>query len=269
MTMQRFHRFRKLFFLTTLTLAKLRGEIIAQTDYTVPINMPYRPGWTLYFQDEFDSPNLDTTATIWWSQETEREKENALFRYANVSVKNSCLHLTLRKERVQKYEYTAGMVYKAEPVPINTYTEISCKVPKGLGFWPAFWFWVGAGETYQEIDVAEFTGQKPFQFQANNYYWDAKRKKIRCDCKRIWPIYPDGNTIDVTEIFHVYGVEWTEKYIRYYFDNQLVREIKKNIPKNPMGLILGMGLYPNENPPEAALPAHFMIDYVRIFKKNK
>jgi beta-glucanase (GH16 family) len=266
--MQRFRRFRKLFFLTTLTLAKLRGEVIAQTDYTVPINMPYRPGWTLYFQDEFNAPVLDNTATIWWVQQTEREKENAIFRYANATIKDSCLQLTLRKERFEKYEYTAGMVFKAEQVPINTYTEISCKVPKGLGFWPAFWFWVGAGETYQEIDAAEFTGQKPFQFQANNYYWDAKRKKIRCDCKRIWPTYPDGTSVDVTETFHVYGLEWTEKYIRFYFDNRLVREIKKNIPKNPMVLILGMGLYPNENPPETALPAHFMIDYVRIFKKN-
>jgi hypothetical protein len=82
MIMQRFRRFRKLFFLTTLTLAKLRGEVIAQTDYTVPINMPYRPGWTLYFQDEFNTPTLD--GAIWWKQVTEREKENAAFRNENV-----------------------------------------------------------------------------------------------------------------------------------------------------------------------------------------
>ncbi len=267
MKMQRFFRFRRLFFLTTLALAKLRGEIVAQTGYTVPINMPYRPGWTLYFQDEFNTPTLD--GAVWWKQVAEREKENAIFRNENITVKDSCMQITVRKEKILNYNYSGGLMFKAEQVPINTYTEISCKVPKGLGFWPAFWFWVGAGETYQEIDAAEFTGQKPFQFQANNYYWDAKRKKIRCDCKRIWPIYPDGSKLDVTETFHVYGLEWTDKHIRFYFDNQLVREIKKNIPKNPMNLILGMGLYPNENPPDSALPAHFMIDYVRIFKKNK
>jgi beta-glucanase (GH16 family) len=266
MIQNQFSRFRKLFFLTTLTLAKMRGEIVAQTDYTVPINMPFRTGWTLYFQNEFNEPTLDGAG--WWAQVTERENEGAIFRHENVSVKDSCMQLTIRKEKFKNYEYTAGLVFKAELVPINTYTEISCKVPKGMGFWPAFWFWVGAGETYQEIDAAEFTGQRPFQFQANNYYWDAKRKKIRTDSKRISPIYPDGTRLDVTETFHVYGLEWTEKHIRFYFDNRLVREIKKHIPKNPMVLILGMGLYPNENPPESALPAHFSIDYVRIFKKN-
>jgi beta-glucanase (GH16 family) len=266
MIRQKIHQFRRLFFLTTLAWAKMRGEIIAQADYTVPINMPYRPGWTLIFQDDFNAPTLD--GAIWWKQVAERDKEGAVYRNENVSVKDSCMQFTVRKEQFKNYNYTAGMVFKSENVSVNSYVEISCKVPKGLGFWPAFWFWTGAGETYQEIDVAEFTGSRPYQFQANNYYWNARRQKIINDGKRVWPTYPNGKSMDVTETFHVYGLEWTEKSIRFYFDNVLVREVKKNIPKNPMVLILGMGLYPNENPPESALPAHFSVDYVRIFKKN-
>ena len=81
--------------------------------------------------------------------------------------------------------------------------------------------------------------------------------------------------------FHVWSMDWTEKYIRLYLDGRLMNEIDlsktingkhgqyENPFHKPMYLLLNLAMGSSGgNIQEENLPMRYEIDYVRVYQKK-
>jgi beta-glucanase (GH16 family) len=228
--------------------------------------------WEIVFQDEFDGDSLDTK--LWWAQEKIQEDSVMLFDKSkeHVFVKEGNLHIRVTKDSVKNLPYHSAILFTSKQFRRGTLAEIRCKIPKGRGLWPAFWFWKGAWDsTYQELDAFEFWCHDTERFCLSNHYWDKKKKTVSTHFKWIRPRTLDGKAIDMSKQFFTYSVYWDDAGIKLLLNNRLVSIIREDIPKEPFSLILnlsvdnGKGKSPDKN---TIFPAEFIIDYVRVYKRT-
>lgn len=201
--------------------------------------------------------------------------------------------LYLPGEEINEYfDFTSGRIeaqdYFAVSPDDNFIMEVRCKVPKGVGLWPAFWMW-----HFDEIDVFEYFGTKEGcgigsfkRFQSAYIGSDL----IPCSSKHKF-------SFDLTEEFHTYKVEVTKWYIKWFFDGDLIREAPRLIKFSDLsstltcGTTLGPGLFIEDlrffsfteerffrpilnlaihqnctMEEVSGLPAQFDIDFVRVYK---
>jgi len=283
---------------------KLRKPLICSTgDYQI------------IFQDDFTGDTLDTS--IWrtsygnpkpWDCTLPRKKcgtELQFYHPDNVKVSNGTLKITTRQQRhtykgiygearpcAKKkigdpfsldFDYTSGMIEtKTEKIAFQYGRfEVRCRLPKGAGYWPAFWLWGGGGETGRagEIDILEIfdTSQPIFTTSVHN-----GSKKARVDVPITW---------EITD-WHVYALEWDELTLNYYLDGQLIRSYPrfKNNPTIKNGILKAGRYKRNEafpwqqwmvlrfnvalNPEKGQsinattpFPAITEIDYIKVYKK--
>ena len=192
---------------------------------------------TLVWNDEFDSVNLDPE--VWFfatGDGTEKDLpggwgNNELQYYLpdNAMLVNGVLEITARRETVGDLNYTSARINTEDRFAFKYgRIEASIKLPAGQGIWPAFWMlsqdsdyqcdgqpcrWAATGE----IDIMEavnldasggndiygtihFGGEAPANTEASTRYTPS---------------------VDVTEGFHTYALEWDEFEMRWYFDGQL------------------------------------------------
>ncbi|MCO6493111.1 MAG: glycoside hydrolase family 16 protein [Phaeodactylibacter sp.] len=209
------------------------------------------------------------------------------------------------EEFSEEFEFTSGRIEAVESFAVrpqeNFIMTIRCRVPKGVGLWPAFWMW-----NIDEIDVFEYFGTKPGCGTGSSTHFQTAYIKSSCS---ICPIgyepkcpkdYNPPFVGDLTDDFHVYSVEVTAWYIKWYFDGTLIRTAARfyTYPvSSPIGTYCGAFLPSNfvygenllftdvqENryfrpianlaihqacsPEEVTgLPAKFEIDYIRVYKR--
>jgi beta-glucanase (GH16 family) len=176
---------------------------------------------TLIWSDEFDTNGTPNTNN--WVFETgngsggwgNNEKQYYTGRSDNAIVEDGFLKITAKRENYQGYEFTSARM-KTQGKFSFTYgeVEVRAKLPKGSGTWPAIWMlgdnitsvsWPACGE----IDIMEHVGNRVGYISsaihnssgfAGTYYGDEQFKA------------------DVTDEFHVYGIEWTEEKIIFKVD---------------------------------------------------
>lgn len=246
-----------------------------------------REGWSLVWSDEFDKSGLPDATK--WTYETGfvRNKELQYYtkaRLENVRVENGTLVIEGRKE-----EYTApdGKVahYTAASVTTEgrfdvTYgrVEVRAKLPRGRGLWPAIWMlgtnicslgWPKCGE----IDIMEFVGHEPEKVFATVHWFGYDKGKHAS---------AGGNVSSQTpsDAFHVYAVEWFADRMDFYYDD--TRYFTCPVAKagtddrNPfhkphyllMNLAIGGSWGGQKGIDENIFPQCYLIDYVRVYKKN-
>jgi beta-glucanase (GH16 family) len=252
----------------------LRGVFAQNITSIIPLdtieNQKTKANWNLIFHDEFDGDTLNTG--LWWVQNELHRDSVVYFRNSkdNIFLKDGQLCIRAIKDSFKRAPYTSGLLYSAPKFSKGTLAEIRCRIPKGRGLWPAFWFWKGGWDsTYQELDVFEFWCHNTDRFCISNHYWDKKKKTVSTEFKWIRPRTPEGNIIDMSKEFLTYSVYWDDSGIKVLLNNRLVSQIKDNIPKDSFSLILNLGVdkgkgKPNKN---TIFPADFIIDYVRVYKK--
>lgn len=154
--------------------------------------------------------------------------------------------------------------------------EARIQVPSGRGMWPAFWM---MGENFLtgtpwpdngELDVMEVIGHQP----------DVLHNTIH------GPGYNGANGVggshhpgvDLSENFHVYGVDWDSRGMRYWLDDpsNVVRTIERTDVEDNLGawvfdqpffLILNLavgGDWPGNPDATTQFPAQMLVDYVRV-----
>ncbi len=279
--------------------------------------------WTLIFNDEFDGSGIDRTS--WrlnypWGNTLIGTKEQEYYAEENVLVENGILKLRTLDTTVQKlavgyedssnimadgqpnfrtFDYTSGMIFSESKFGYGKY-EIRCKLPKGKGFWPAFWLY--GGEYWNEIDMFEFwTESDAF----GNY--DSTKLSSIVQMGSIYDYYQTGNSpqgcrgqwnnsgIDFSEEFHTFTLIWDNYTIEWYIDDQLRYKKYKftNILGQPMtcntvqafqayalnttfpqeeylNVILNLAIEkPSDVAPDNStpFPSDFEIDYFRYYKK--
>jgi beta-glucanase (GH16 family) len=147
------------------------------------------------------------------------------------------------------------------------YFEIEAKIPKGLGFWPAFWLnRYKSCSNGAEIDILEPSGGSSVtanSFGANVWY------AADPDCN-----FNDGGALmsgfpDLSLSFHKYAIDWSPGKVDFYFDNSIIREVLTSlVPDHPMDLYFNLAIS-NYEPPDinTIFPNAFEINYFHYYNK--
>ena len=251
---------------------------------------------TLLFFDDFDT--LDTDV---WNIHNELRK-GGYWADDQAYVKDGNLVLNIEKKDDGNY-YMGAIDTKDKYETRFGYFEARCFLPKASGIWSAFWIMPQSMEEGRhssdvnlvgaEIDIMESPYYNPkFPLPKNKetyqcavhvgdygkHYRHAQRFINTTTARR----YSKAK-ISIYDDWHTYGLHWTDKFYRFYFDRQLVYEIKNkklvstkqdgylflsievggtngNAGKPPF--IYANGLSKNQ---KDAFPNQFLVDYVAVY----
>jgi len=257
--------------------------------------------WELVFEDNFDTQNLDKDKWICyypdgkngtdskWTSRMHDRNELQIYRDENVTVENGLLNLIVKDEVGEWFgetrNYSAGMIWSKQKIDHYAKYEIRCKIPKGKGFFPAFWALAHRAET--EIDIFEFGTQFPRKHIVGIINWETG--KI---------LHNNGiryNGVDFSEDFHVFSVEYDKYHLKFYVDGVEVHSIDKykNVwggkrfdcknssgyyklskayppPEQPLNVIANVAVGgPFTDPPDETtpFPAVMEVDYIRVYRR--
>ena len=265
--------------------------------------------WVLMFEDNFDGNSLDLSK---WESTNCRirycNNEQEYYSENNVEVSNGTLKLIAKKETVYAkavdwlpdnehldcdgvdkgqnawcFYYTSGNIETIKKFSYGKY-EARIKIPKGKGFWPAFWLF-GGNPVYNEIDIFEFWKNNTQNHNMTLHY-DSDGDGTRDMC------HTDYTGVDFSQDFHIFTLVWEKDKIQWYVDGSLKRtdywlysiqgattgctihaftQYIMNLvyPKNPMAIILNVaiesgGLSPDNSTP---FPSQMEVDWVRYYQK--
>ncbi|MGJ8695391.1 MAG: family 16 glycosylhydrolase [Verrucomicrobiaceae bacterium] len=230
--------------------------------------------------DEFEGEKLDETK--WWDHNPNwYGRAPGRFLPREVVVKEGELRLTMRKdpslEPKQFYkggemyrDYSSGTIKSKEGV-LYGYFEIEAQAMASAGS-SAWWFSGTSDEKATngrhriEIDVFELGGKsegREHTYSMNLHVFESPESKRHWSQGAEWEA-----PFEFAKGFHVFGLEWTKEFIRYYVDGALVRSVKNTAWHAPqhmifdsetMGSWLGM-------PKDEDLPSVFRVKWVRAWK---
>lgn len=272
-------------YLVTLS-GTVEGETYTRTqEFSIENDDPaYEAGMELVFSDDFDGSELDDTK---WTHETGGHGwgNNELQYYTNgdnTTVEDGKLKITARKENYSGSEYTSSRI-NGKDFFLYGRLEFSAKMPtpKGGGLWPAGWMLgkaIKQGTSWPlcgEIDIMEYVSKTPNIFfqtihtAANNH---SSGTQIGTG---------DLTVATIEEEFHSYGILWTPKYLKFYYDspdnvtltiNRFENATTSNWPfDKPFYFLFNMavgGMFGGDVT-DAALPAVYEIDYVKVYQNNQ
>ncbi|HLY70672.1 MAG TPA: glycoside hydrolase family 16 protein [Puia sp.] len=253
--------------------------IILFTNFSIH---PKKADWKLVWSDEFnytglpDSTkwNYDIGGNGWGNNELEYY---TLKRLENARVENGNLLIELKKEKWLDKNYTsARLITKGKADWTYGKIEVRAKLPKGVGTWPAIWMlgsttplkWPDDGE----IDIMEHVGFDPGVIHASIH------------CKKYNHVIHTQKTAittvkDCMENFHVYGLEWDEKSIIIYIDDNKYFTFSNEHSgydawpfSQPMHLLLNIAFGGNwggaRGIDDTILPQRMLVDYVRVYQRQ-
>lgn len=263
--------------------AMVSGPTAATTAEPAPAGVD--GNWKLVFSDEFDAPLSAEkwTRCYWWDDDGCTNLGNEELQWYmpdNVIVSDGNLVLRAKEESVpghegKTYEYTSGMItsgrgYDERPEPDRFattygYFEIRAKAPAGKGLWSAFWLLPSTHQSKPEIDVLEVLGHRPDFLEMHVHYRDEEGTSQSSGS--------ESRVEDMSEDFHVIGVDWQPDAIVWYFDGEEKWRytVEENISKEPMYILLNLavgGVWPGAPEEGTVFPADYLIDYVRVWKRQ-
>lgn len=138
------------------------------------------------------------------------------------------------------------------------YFEMRAQLPKGQGFWPAFWLMPENGAWPPELDVMEVIGSDTtmlgttvHSIAGGNYVKHGKANYVS----------------DTSAGYHTYGVDWEPDTITWYFDGDAIYQTATPADMhNPMYMIANLavgGYWPG--PADGYSSARMNIDYIRAY----
>lgn len=220
---------------TTTTTTTTSGELITNTATALSNSIPSEcssievvDGWVPVWCDEFNyTGGVDSTK---WNVVTggggfgNSELQYYTSRTDNLYVDGDYLNIIGKKESFGGSNYTSAKIWTNGKIDWKYGKfEMRAMLPAGRGTWPAFWMmpstskyggWPDSGE----IDIMEHVG-----YDMNVVYGTIHTDRFNGANGR------GGSTnslitqnvlasIDVANEFHVYGIEWDENSITWYFD---------------------------------------------------
>ena len=237
----------------------------------------------LVWQDEFDGTAINTDkwlhetgASGWGNAELENYTNGE-----NTTVSGGTLKITAKKVGPGQNvgDYTSSRINSKEAFLYGR-MEFRAKMPtlKGKGLWPALWMlgksiqqgtaWPDCGE----IDIMEYISAEPHKVMCT-IHSKANNHSIGTQISTGW--IEKGN---VEDEFRVYGILWSERYMKFYLDS----------PDNVVLTFARPVAYTNDNWPfdkpfyflmnlavggmfggtvdDTIFPNTFEIDYVKVYQ---
>lgn len=276
----------------------------------VPDDHELDGGYKLLWHDEFNGTGVPNPDMWRFEEGFQRNEEDQWYKKENAEMKENALVFTAKEERVKNPNYnpnaTGGNSWK-QTREYAEYTSacvvaksdyafkygkliVRAKIPIEQGGWPAIW---STGNWYEwplggEIDILEFYKEK---IHANLCWGGNKRWDGSWNSKN-YPI-TDFTSKDSkwAEKYHIWIMDWDEKFIRIYLDGKLLNETDLSTTNNKgdhgagdggninpysndlegfgqlMMLNLAIGGN-NGRPIEAIFPLEYRVDYVRVYQKK-
>ena len=188
--------------------------------------------WTLDFSDEFNDNRIDERK---WNIENTIKKRIDVTLYADsnqVEEKNGNMYIYYRKSAISDTAYNAGRFNsKGKYAPTYGFLECRMHIVKPNGHQMAFWMMPegngmkapegvdGTANNGCEIDIME--GNKSDAY-SNGLHWDGYAKPAHKS---------NGALVKTPDIheqeYHVYGFEWTPTYLKFYYDGEVIREMRE------------------------------------------
>lgn len=282
-----------------LTIACFYAPFLTAQELVCPVD---KSAYQLVWQDEFEQdgvPNPD-----YWTYENGfvRNKEAQWYQPQNAIVRDGVLVITGKRETKpnpnyrdgstnwqqnrKMIEYTsASVISKGRKEFQYGYFEIRARIPACRGSWPAIWL-LGCKEKYGwpscgEIDILEYYPRNGQNLLHANACWGNDEGGSVWDSAHVpYSEFTQQNPEWAT-CFHIWSMDWTEKYIRLYLDGRLMNEIDlsktingkhgqyENPFHKPMYLLLNLAMGSSGGKiEEENLPMRYEIDYVRVYQKK-
>lgn len=267
--------------------------------------------WKLVWSDEFDKQGRPDPTKWNYEKGFVRNRENQWYQPENCYCSNGWLVIEGRKERKPNPNYRPGMPrenWSASRKNIE-YTsgslttknkktwrygrfEIKAKIMAEDGLWPALWFlgarnrpmpqdsWPARGEVdlmeyYDHSILANFCwaqcGSNPNRIWSK---WNSKKLPIKHFTQKdsAW-----------AQKWHVWRMDWDEKWIRLFVDDELVNKQELALCRNPDGvghrypfreemyliMNLALGGTCGKSLDKTHFPSYLFIDYVRVYQWQK
>ena len=242
---------------------------------TLPLSDQSNEGnWKKYelLSDEFDGAELDPNK--WWPKNPGwLGRQPAYFHPGNVSVSDGKLHLTMKKQEVPEmakdkgyHTYTSAAVQSKTKVKYG-YFEVKCKPMKSHGS-SSFWFYDNTPDLWTEIDVFEIGGgaagfERKYNMNVHVFRTPEEKKHWSRHAEWVAPA-------DLADDYHLYGLEWDQEKIGWYFDGVLVRWVQNTHWHQPLILNFDSETMPKwfGLPKDSDLPSTYSIEYVRAWNKT-
>ncbi|AEV83722.1 hypothetical protein ACWT_2719 [Actinoplanes sp. SE50] len=250
-------------------------------DPPAPPADPAFPATRLVFDDEFNGAGGAKPDTTKWTYDPGVPQNGEVQYYtpdsANASMNGAGqLVIQARREDYQGRQYTSARMNTSNRFSLQYgRVEARIRVPKGNGLWPAFWmmgadFLTGRPWPYNgEIDIMEVLGRNTTESYSTLHA----------------PAYNGAggygqkySTVDLSQDFHVWAVEWDSKGMRFFLDNTLVFNAVKDTVENTRGpwiydhqfyIILNLavgGDFPGPIDSSTPFPSTMLVDYVRVYQ---
>ncbi|WP_109436780.1 family 16 glycosylhydrolase [Aquimarina sp. AU119] len=225
------------------------------------------------YSDEFDQSKLNEK--IWHPNNPGwKGRQPTYFHGSNVSLENEELVIRVNKHKDEKlpegYTHSTGFI-KSKNKFLYGYFEAECKLmdaPWVSGFWMTN---VGK-DWWTEIDICENApGLEYNRHDLNSNIHVFKSPKDKGDVKKHFSrtkkfYFPK----ELQNDYHVWGLEWTKDYIRFYIDGILFREAKNTHWHQPLEVNFNcesnkwFGALPDDN----RLDGEFHVKYFRTWKRK-
>ncbi|MBQ9870518.1 MAG: carbohydrate binding domain-containing protein [Eubacterium sp.] len=257
------------------------------TEFTVSDDLPKSSTIAMQINfgliSDYDDPD--------WSAQLQAASVPATITLSNVSV----IDVTEGGEEEEvfdynAYDYTSGRVNtQGNKDFIYGYFEAKARVPKGMGYLPAFWLMAtdeseyGSWPKCGEIDIMEVMGQDTTKSYHTIHYGYNPTDGHKQQQKEYVSTDPDFYTEE-----HVYGLEWLPGKLTWYVDGKEVFTTDNWVTGNDestqlsypapydhqMYVILNLAIggewvgYPDKDAVEDMANQSFDIDYVRVYQKS-
>jgi beta-glucanase (GH16 family) len=244
---------------------------------------PTFPATRLVFSDEFNSAAGSKPDPAKWTIDPGTGQNGEVQYYTNndnaAMDGQGHLVMTARKETVGGRDYTSHRMNTGGKFTFQYgRVEARIKVPKGNGFWPAFWmmgadFLTGRPWPYNgEVDIMEVLGRNTTESYSTLHapmYNGAGGYGLKYNL-------PGGG--DFASDYHVWAAEWDSKGIKFLVDNQQVFYASKETVENTRGawiydhpfyIILNLavgGDFPGPVDATTPFPSQMLVDYVHVYQ---
>ncbi|MET1026493.1 MAG: glycoside hydrolase family 16 protein [Dongiaceae bacterium] len=287
-----------------ISALEMRPELVALRKATMPAFVC--SGYTVTFSDDFTDPDVSRInekatggrpgAPAWRSRFRQsrftivnKEKQiyvdpqfagkaNKALGIQPFSISDSVLTISANRADPETAPYLSKQAYTSGVITSELtflqqygYFEIKARMPAGKGFWPAFWLLPKRPTWPPEIDVFEGSGVRVKEIhhgilEAKDPDDSKKGKAVQMS----WAKLP----FDVSDGFHTYGLEWTEKELIFSADGKETFRGVNHTIHEPMYVIANLALGSHDQnwipDPDAStpFPGRFEIDYIKISAKG-
>ncbi len=226
--------------------------------------IPENEGYSLFWEDQFEGTELDTSK---WRIRGTGPRRIGYNDPSMVAVNDGCLLLMydIRKDSIM------GSAVGSHQTFNTTYGYFECRarLQKCDGPWAAFWMQsplISEGEDPAvfgaEIDIFEY-----FKGLGNDHMTHCVHWAYGPNQKSVGRL--DSDLKGLSEGFHTFALEWTPEKYAFFIDGLKFHEITEGISKIDQYMILSMEIPATlEGIKNACAPDTFMVDYVKVYKKK-